>query len=118
MALMFKLLGAIAAMASPIPSEDADRARFPIYLVAEPAAGGARFQVIGESEASYAATFSLEVEAGGNLSRHLGSATLRGGKPVTLSSVTIGLRPTARWRARLRVEPEFADAYEQVRTSE
>lgn len=115
---MFKLLGAMTAMASLIPGTGDDRTETPIYLVAEPAEGGVRVQVLGKSKASYAASFALQVEAGGNVSRHLGSATLLGGEVVTLSTVTVGLAPAAQWRASLRVEPKSGNPYEQVRTSD
>ncbi|HEX8532540.1 MAG TPA: curli-like amyloid fiber formation chaperone CsgH [Allosphingosinicella sp.] len=115
---MFKLLGAMTAMASLISGEGADRAQAPVYLVAEPSAGGVRVQVLGKSDAPYEGVFSLDVEAGGNVSRHRGSVTLGGGEHVTLSTVTVGLAPAAAWRATLRVEPKSGSAYEQVRTSE
>ena len=95
----------------------ADETKAPIYLIAEPTAGGVRVQVVGASDQPYDATFSLEVDGGGNVSRHRGSASLAGGAPVTLSTVTIGVRPPNGWQARLSVEPRHGEAYGQVRSS-
>jgi hypothetical protein len=90
----------------------------PINLVAEPVDGGVRVRVVGSSSADFDAIFSLEVEGGGNVSRHRGSARLRAGDEVTLSTVTIGVVAPAAWRARLRVEPSSGKQYEQVRASD
>ena len=90
----------------------------PINLVAEPVDGGVRVRVVGSSSADFDAIFSLEVEGGGNVSRHRGSARLRAGDEVTLSTVTIGVAAPAAWRARLRVEPSSGKQYEQVRASD
>ena len=105
-------------MASLIPGEGANRPQPPIYLVAEAGTDSVRVQVVGKSEAPYEATFSLEVEAGGNVSRHRGSAALGGGAPVTLSTVTVGIATGGQWRARLTVEPATGNAYEQVQASD
>lgn len=114
---MFNFHGVLAAMASLVAGGSGQSASAPIYLTAEPVGESVRIQVVGSSDADYEATFSLEVDGGGNQSRHRGSATLRAGDVVTLSTVTIGLRPAADWRARLRVEPRDGQGYEQVRTS-
>ena len=90
----------------------------PIYLASERVEGGVRFQVIGAASAGYEASFSLEVNGSGNHSRHQGSATLQAGDRVTLSSVTVGVQPNAKWQARLRVEPAGAAPYEQILASE
>jgi hypothetical protein len=104
-------------MSSMDPGGDADAARLPICLIAEPAAGGVRVQVIGNSVEHYEATFSLQVEAGGNLSRHHGSASLAGGESVILSNVIVSLPLGGQWCARLCVESE-GNNYEQTRSSQ
>lgn len=114
---MFTFQGVLAAMASLVAGEGGQGAAAPINLIAEPVGESVRIQVVGASDRPYEASFSLEVEGGGNRSRHRGSATLRGGDAVTLSTVTIGLPPSAEWRARLRVEPREGEGYEQVRAS-
>jgi hypothetical protein len=108
-------MGVFAAMMSPVPAEAGAAGSTPIYLVAEPLPEGVRIKVMGASERDYEATFSLEVMGGGNQSRHRSSARLRGGEPVTLSTVTVGTQ--AEWTARLRVEPRDGEAYEQIRGS-
>ena len=114
---MLKLIGAalsmIAASAGGTGHGDA-----PIYLTTQKVEGGVRFQVIGSPSTAYQASFLLEVNGEGNQSRHQGSAQLLAGDRAVLSTVTVGVPPRAQWRARLRVEPQGADPYEQVVTSE
>ena len=114
---MLKLLGAMAAMMSSVGGVAEGGAMEPIHVVAEPMAQGIRLQVIGASSGAYEASFSLEVTGGGNRSLHRGSAKLRGGDPVILSTVTIGNVKPGQWRARLLVEPQGQEPYEQIRTS-
>jgi hypothetical protein len=92
-------------------------AEAPIYLVTEPAEQGIRIKVVGAPKADIDATFALEVVGSGNQSRHSGSASLRAGETVTLSTVTLGDVQPGQWRAHLRVQPQGGTAYEQVRTA-
>jgi hypothetical protein len=89
----------------------------PIYLTSESVDDGIRFQVIGAASTRYDASFLLEVNGSGNHSRHQGSATLQRGDPVILSTVTVGVHPNSKWRARLRVEPAGSTPYEQILAS-
>lgn len=115
---MFNLLGTLAALMSSVVGGAGQQVdRHPIQLEIEGAGAGVRVRVVGSSETAYAATFSLEVISGGNRSLHRGSATLRRGEIVTLSTVTIGNAAPGQWRADLNVEPQDGQAYQQVRTS-
>ena len=89
----------------------------PIYLTTTAVEGGVRFQVVGAPAAAYRASFFLEVNGEGNQSRHQGSAELQPGDRAVLSTVTVGVPPRGKWRARLRVEPAGAEPYEQVAAS-
>ena len=101
-------------LASPGGSTGHDGA-VPIYLTAEPAGEGVRLQVIGAASHAYDASFLLEVTSGeGNRSNHHGSASLRPGERVVLSSITLGNVRQGGWQARLRVEPRGAPAYELI----
>jgi hypothetical protein len=88
----------------------------PIFLSAEPEGGLLRVKVIGAPSVDYEASFSLEVTSNGNHSVHRGSASLKGGDAVTLSTVTLGGATGAEWRAHLKVESSNGASYEQVRT--
>ena len=112
---MLKLLGAMAALMSGAVAGEPSRE--PIMLVAEPVEEGVRVKVVGAPQHDLEATFSLEVTGAGNQSRHNGSASLRGGETVTLSTVTLGTAGPGQWQARLAVRLEDGKSYEQVRTS-
>jgi hypothetical protein len=114
---MFKLLGAMAAMITSAAGGASEAPASPIYLVAEAAEQGVRVTVVGASAADLDASFTLEVVGNGNRSRHSGSATLRRGERVTLSTVTLGNAQPGQWEARLSVHPQGGRPYEQVRTS-
>jgi uncharacterized protein YfaS (alpha-2-macroglobulin family) len=119
---MLNLLGAMAAMMSWTPSGGQDDGVLqPINMVVEPIGDGIRVRVVGASGTDYEAVYSLEVTSdvagGGNRSSHRGSANLRPGDAVTLSSVTLGEVTPGNWRAHLIVEPRGGKAYEQTRTS-
>ena len=103
----------LAALVGSGPPAD----RTPIYLTTTAVEGGVRFQVVGDAASPYRASFFLEVNGEGNQSRHQGSAELQAGARVVLSTVTVGVPPRGRWRARLRVEPAGAEPYEQVAAS-
>jgi hypothetical protein len=91
----------------------------PIFLIKESKNGGVRLQVMGQVAAPYAASFMLEVNGStGNQSLHRGSAKLQPGVTVTLSSITFSVPAQGHWRARLRVEPLGAEAYEQILASD
>ena len=104
-------------MLASLTGAGAPAAKAPIFLTRETVDGGVRFQVVGAPNASYRASFLLEVNGEGNQSRHQGSAALDAGARVVLTTVTVGVPERARWKARLRVEPEGAEAYEQVLAS-
>ena len=110
---MLKLIGAMLSMIASSAGGAGDGAA-PIYLTASPVEGGVRFQVIGAPSVAYRASFLLEVNGEGNQSRHQGSAELRAGDRAVLSTVTVGVPARGKWRARLRVEPQGAEPYEQV----
>lgn len=112
---MLKLLGAMAALMSGAVA--GEQSREPIMLVAEPADEGVRLKVVGAAQRDLEATFSLEVTGAGNRSRHNGSASLRAGERVTLSTVTLGNARPGQWQARLAVSLADGKNYEQVRTS-
>jgi hypothetical protein len=105
------MLGAIVGSGAPGGAA-------PIYLTSERVDGGIRFQVIGTASTRYDASFLLEVNGSGNHSRHQGSAILQRGDRVTLSTVTVGVPPNAKWQARLRVEPTGSSPYEQILASD
>ncbi len=113
---MSKLL-ALVMMTSAAAGQNSSGAA-PIYVASEPVAGGIRFQVIAEPRERFEGSFSLEVTSDGNHSRHQGTANLGSGQRAILSTVTVGVQPRTEWRARLRVEPTGAAAYEQVLASE
>jgi hypothetical protein len=113
---MLNLLGVLAAMVTSVPAGLGEEP-VPIRLAAEPAGDGVRLTVLGASTAEYRATFAVEVQSEGNRSLHRGSARLGGGHPVVLSTITMGNARPGHWSARLTVEPQDGDAYEQVRTS-
>lgn len=113
------MIGSLIAVLAASLGIGAPEAKAPIYLSTEDVAGGVRLQVIGAADTSYGATFVLEVSGGtGNQSRHQGSAELRAGDRAVLSTVTIGVPPQGKWRARLRVEPVGAEPYEQTAASD
>jgi len=117
---MLKLIGAVLTMiaSSAGGAGGAGDKAAPITLTTSPVEGGIRFQVIGAPNATYQASFLLEVNSEGNQSRHQGSAALQPGDRAILSTVTVGVPARGQWRARLRVEPAGAEPYEQVATSD
>ena len=114
---MFKLLAGMTVLTMTFSHNSAASGNHPIELHVAPRAETLGIQVIGKSSMRYEATFLLEVEGGGNQSRHRGSAVLQPGEGVILSNLTLGLAQEAPWQARLRVEPRDGQPYEQVRTS-
>jgi hypothetical protein len=87
-----------------------DPAHRPIRLVSEVEGTSVLIRVVGESDTSFAADYTLEVASGGagnsNRTVQRGSVTLRPNTPVVLLSTRLGGNAAGGWRARLQVSSE------------
>ncbi len=103
-----------AALAGHSPSDKA-----PIHLVCTPLPNAVRVQLVGTNERAYEADYELEVTTdgsqSGNRTLNRGYVRLEPNVAVTLATVT--LSTSDGWRARLKVKPKNAVAYEEVRSS-
>ena len=93
----------------------------PIRLVCTPLPDAVRVQIIGSADRSYEADYELEVNtdpsAGGNRSLNRGHVRLEPNVSVVLATITVSSKGAAGWKAKLRVKPEGAPAYEEIRSS-
>lgn len=100
----------IAALAGPQPAP-------PIVLETASVSDGVEVRVVGRANTPVNAVYTLEVSSGdsGNRSTQKGQVRLQPDREHVLIRLRMG-SASAKWSARLRVEPEGQEPYEEVRS--